>query len=114
MEPVAGVLGGARPLRRRLARRGWSSPHRGPGTTVGVMPDVLDADLQFDCPRCGSPVSERLYGPCGACRAELVALHATDADLEGEVTDGSATDGSAAGRFEPGMNVVPNHVATKD
>lgn len=71
------------------------------------MPDVLDADLQFDCPRCGNPVSERLYGPCGTCRAELVAAHATGA-AEGDV------GGEAGGRFEPGMNVVPNHVATKD
>ena len=58
--------------------------------------------LHFDCPRCGSGVDERLYGPCGSCRQELAAL---GGDGGGEV---------ATERFEPRMHVVPNQVATKE
>jgi hypothetical protein len=47
-------------------------------------------------------VTERLWGPCQACRAELVSLMRSEA-VESE-----------SARFEPAMHVVPNHVATKD
>jgi len=56
----------------------------------------------FACPRCGTEVTERFWGPCRSCRAALVAQVRGDAhDVE-------------AGRYEPAMHVLPNHVATKD
>jgi len=56
----------------------------------------------FACPRCGSTVTERFWGPCHSCRNELTAVMRRDAEeIETE-------------RFEPAMHVVPNHVATKD
>ncbi len=68
--------------------------------------EVVDADLDFRCPRCDRPVSERFYGPCTACRAELAATLGTD-------TAGGA-ERVEAELFEPAMNVVPNQVATKE
>jgi hypothetical protein len=59
-------------------------------------------DAPFECPRCGRTVSERFFGPCSGCRDELRAT------LGGEARE------VESGRFEPSMNVVPNHVATKD
>jgi len=56
----------------------------------------------FPCPRCGVPTEARFYGPCAACRSQLVAAQA-----------GEARKVEAA-RFEPSMHVVPNQVATKD
>ncbi len=57
----------------------------------------------FTCPRCArSAVAERFYGPCGACRAELVATQ------RGEAKD------VTAGRFEPRMHVTPGAVALKE
>lgn len=70
------------------------------------MPGSLDTDLEFRCPRCGQAASERFYGPCAACRRELVATFSTD-------SGGGGAELRPA-RFEPGMHVVPNHVATKD
>lgn len=70
------------------------------------MPATADADLEFRCPRCGEQVTERFYGPCSACRSDLVATVPTGGN-------GGDTEATAA-RFEPGMHVVPNHVATKD
>jgi hypothetical protein len=58
----------------------------------------------FDCPRCGRPATERFWGPCTDCRAQLIAAH------RGE----SGTGEVEASRFEPVMHVVANHVATKD
>jgi hypothetical protein len=59
-------------------------------------------DLSFDCPRCASAVTERLYGPCAACREDLRASQGTEArSLE-------------AAAYEPKMNVTPNAVALKD
>jgi hypothetical protein len=75
------------------------------------MPASVDPDLEFRCPRCGQPATERFYGPCAACRQELVARFGTD---EGAAEAGAAEAGVPAARFEPGMHVVPNHVATKD
>jgi hypothetical protein len=66
---------------------------------------VVDGLLQFDCPRCHFPVTERLYGPCGTCRAGL--------NEKFYRTPGSVP-GPGSSRFEPKMNVVPNFVATKD
>jgi hypothetical protein len=58
--------------------------------------------LSFACPRCGTEVRERFYGPCGACRDQL--------GFQQRFRGGEV----AAERFEPKMNVVPNHVATKE
>lgn len=56
----------------------------------------------FDCPRCGRPAAARFYGPCDDCRAQLRArLGGEQREIEDVV-------------FETKMNVVPNHVATKD
>lgn len=63
---------------------------------------MADDTTTFACPRCGGEVTERFWGPCQACRAELVGT------VRGEAVE------SEAARFEPAMHVVPNHVATKD
>ena len=63
--------------------------------------DTLDP---FDCPRCGTTVSERFWGPCTACRQALKAAYVAS----------GATGEAANERFEPSMNVTPNFVATKD
>lgn len=68
------------------------------GGTVGHV----NADVDFDCPRCGTSVQERFYGPCATCRGDLVTT------LGGEHRE------VATERFEPAMHVVPNHVATKE
>jgi hypothetical protein len=74
-----------------------------------VAPGLVNDEtpLSFTCPRCGQAAGERFYGPCGTCRAQLRAEQAGGADA----TPGG---GEARQRFEPRMNVVPNHVATKD
>ncbi len=66
------------------------------------MAEIIEADLDFDCPRCARPVTERFFGPCSACRAEL------NAEVRGEAVEMEST------RFEPAMHVVPNQVATKE
>jgi hypothetical protein len=58
----------------------------------------------FDCPRCATAVTERFWGPCGACRDALRAAYVASGD--------GAT--ATKERFEPAMNVTPNFVATKD
>ena len=58
--------------------------------------------MSFDCPRCHLVVDDEFYGPCAACRSELVAM------LGGEQRD------VVAAEYEPKMNVTPNAVATKD
>lgn len=61
-----------------------------------------DRAVDHDCPRCGTAVTQDLYGPCERCRAELRARYAGMArDVEVEA-------------YEPKMNVTPNAVATKD
>ena len=65
---------------------------------LGAAPD----QLTFDCPRCQAPVTERFYGPCDACRAELRAtLQLQPREVEVEA-------------YTPKMNVVPNQVALKE
>jgi predicted RNA-binding Zn-ribbon protein involved in translation (DUF1610 family) len=64
--------------------------------------EVRDDGLAFACPRCGTAVTERFYGPCRSCRSQLVeALGGESRQIE-------------VGRFEPAMHVTPNAVATKD
>jgi len=58
--------------------------------------------LEVVCPRCGSAVRERFYGPCESCRT---ALRLTQAGEAREV---------AVEAYTPKMNVVPNQVATKE
>ena len=58
--------------------------------------------IEITCPRCGSDVAERFYGPCLTCRSDLRAR------LGGERRD------VAVAAYEPKMNVTPNAVATKD
>ena len=62
------------------------------------MTDVVS----FTCPRCGSVVGERFYGPCLSCRTELRAKYLG----EGRVVE--------VAEYEPKMNVTPNAVALKD
>jgi hypothetical protein len=66
------------------------------------MPAELLADLDFACPRCGTAVTERFYGPCAPCRVTLRAEHGGEArDIEVEA-------------YVPKMNVTPNAVASKE
>ena len=58
--------------------------------------------MEFTCPRCSSSVTEEYYGPCTACRTELLAMYAS----EGRVVE--------VAEYEPKMNVTPNAVALKD
>jgi NMD protein affecting ribosome stability and mRNA decay len=62
---------------------------------------VTDTDL-FTCPRCGTTVGERFYGPCESCRVELRAKYLG----VGRVIE--------VAEYEPKMNVTPNAVAWKD
>jgi hypothetical protein len=71
-------------------------PASGPGSGL----------LGFPCPRCAADVEEAFYGPCRACREQLVATQGKQAP--------GATSEAPTSRFEPEMHVVPNHVATKD
>jgi hypothetical protein len=68
------------------------------------MPLLDDAvvPLVFACPRCGTEVHERLYGPCESCRSHL-GDHQRIAARTVEVA-----------AYEPKMNVTPNFVATKE
>jgi hypothetical protein len=58
--------------------------------------------IEMTCPRCRQPATVRFYGPCDACRSEL----GTTMGGPGREVD--------VGVYEPKVNVVPNHVATKD
>jgi hypothetical protein len=58
--------------------------------------------LAVSCPRCGTAVEQRFYGPCASC---ATALHTK--------YDAVARDVEAA-EYVPQMNVTPNAVATKD
>ena len=59
-------------------------------------------EVSFTCPRCGSMVGERFYGPCQSCRTELRAKYLG----EGRIVE--------VAEYEPKMNVTPNAVASKD
>ena len=60
------------------------------------------ADLDVTCPRCGSAVRSRFYGPCESCRSDLRSKYVGLA-REVEVEE-----------YVPKMNVTPNAVALKD
>ena len=58
--------------------------------------------LSVVCPRCGTAVQQRFYGPCVSCLAELhTKFDAVAREVE-------------APEYVPQMNVTPNAVATKD
>jgi DNA-directed RNA polymerase subunit RPC12/RpoP len=61
----------------------------------------LAADVAYTCPRCGTEVTERLWGPCTSCRAELRATLGTE-----------ARDDVVAAEYVPKVNVVANNVAS--
>lgn len=74
---------------------------RGHDCRMDALPSAADGTLSFDCPRCGTAVEERFYGPCDACRAQLRATMRLDSrDIEIE-------------NYAPKVNVVPNQVALK-
>ena len=58
--------------------------------------------MALTCPRCGSQVSQRLYGPCADCVTQLHAKF-TGVARKIETED-----------YIPKMNVTPNAVATKE
>lgn len=62
---------------------------------------MTDTD-SFTCPRCGTTVRDRFYGPCESCRTELRAKY----EGFGRVVE--------VAEYEPKMNVTPNAVALKD
>jgi hypothetical protein len=71
-------------------------------TDLPATPEATGAE-PFACPRCGEPAAgEAFYGPCRACRAELVA------------TQGGEAKSVTAQRFEPRMHVTPGAVALKE
>ena len=61
-----------------------------------------DEGMAITCPRCGSSVEVRWYGPCDECRATLRSTLGNE---------GRAVEREA---FEPSMHVTPNAVALKD
>ena len=71
-----------------------------PASTTST--DGLPADLSFCCPRCGTDVEARFYGPCETCRVALRAAY------EGEAREVEVE------AYVPKMNVTPNAIATKD
>lgn len=79
-----------------------SDPTLGTPDVETVLGVALPVDRDFTCPRCGSAVDERLYGPCRSCRADLRATQRND---QSDV---------AAAEYEPKMNVVPNAIASKE
>jgi hypothetical protein len=72
-----------------------------PRVWQALLMDVA-ADLEFACPRCGTDVMARFYGPCPNCMIELTARFTGEArDVQAEA-------------YVPKMNVTPNAVALKD
>ena len=64
--------------------------------------DLAADTLTVTCPRCGTEVTQRFYGPCASCVTEL------HAKFDAVARDVEATE------YVPQMNVTPNAVATKD
>lgn len=65
---------------------------------TGDLSDLHD----FVCPRCSQETASRFYGPCDTCRHDL------------RTTLGNEQRELEKVEYEPKMNVVPNHVATKE
>lgn len=69
---------------------------------VSMVTSDLSELHEFDCPRCGRHAAARFYGPCDPCRDQLRAtLGGDQRELEKVI-------------YETKINVVPNHVATKE
>jgi hypothetical protein len=69
----------------------------------GAVPDLAPDDLlSFECPRCGQTATERFYGPCATCLAQLRA------------SQGRVASEVVSAEYEPKVNVTPNAVALKD
>ncbi len=66
------------------------------------MHHSADDVVEFTCPRCQRPATDRFYGPCETCRTTLRAV------MGSEAKDVAKAD------YVPKMNVTPNAVATKD
>lgn len=62
----------------------------------------MESAAPFNCPRCGTTVSQRFYGPCEPCCVSLRAKF---------LTAGRDVD---VAEYVPKMNVTPNAVALKD
>jgi len=75
---------------------------QGPEQLDMMQPVTASGVSGFECPRCGSVVDERFYGPCEVCRGQLRAK------FFGEGRDVEVAE------YEPKMNVTPNAVALKD
>ena len=60
------------------------------------------ASVEFNCPRCSTPVIEEFYGPCPTCLGQLRAKYQGEARVV------------QVAEYEPKMNVTPNAVALKD
>ena len=71
-------------------------------TVSDTVGDTASGTVAFACPRCGSAVEGRFYGPCLSCRTELRAKYLG----EGRIVD--------VAEYEPKINVTPNAVALKD
>ncbi len=69
---------------------------------MSIQSDEFAADLAVECPRCGKSATQRFYGPCHDCAADLRA------------SLGSEASERADSEYEPKMNVTPNAVALKD
>jgi hypothetical protein len=67
-----------------------------------VLTDDVPEVLDFTCPRCQLPTSQRFYGPCDNCVEEL------------KVTQNLNKQDAQTTEYIPKMNVTPNAVATKD
>ena len=64
--------------------------------------DLAADTLTVTCPRSGTEVTQRFYGPCASCVTEL------HAKFDAVARDVEATE------YVPQMNVTPNAVALKD
>jgi hypothetical protein len=67
-----------------------------------ILTDDVPEMLDFVCPRCTLPTSQRFYGPCDDCIDQLKATQSLNQQAA-QTTD-----------YVPKMNVTPNAVATKE
>ena len=69
---------------------------------ASILSDGVPEILDFTCPRCHLPTSQRFYGPCDGCIGEL------------KIAQNLNKQEAQASEYIPKMNVTPNAVATKD
>ncbi len=78
------------------------APRAGCAYAARVPTEDAQELAEFACPRCGASARERFYGPCATCREDLgISMRREARAVE-------------RGAYVPKMNVVPNHVATKE